>query len=286
MKTILYILIAIIIGSIVLPVIPIQGFSQTTLVIKARGTNVKASDFQQSAAIISARMTSFTGKDVKTTLLADKYEIKLSIQGKWNQQVLEQIATRKGELNFYECYTIPSLLDLFSGNSYLLSLAKKTIEENPKDIEMMNVTTEESNRVSNELNSLNLPDSIRFAWADTDNSGADLFCLRIKGNQSPVFQNKAIESMQVKEEGAGDQAQIEIRFSENAKSTWAEATRRNMNNSIALVLDKTVIFAPKIRSVIENGNSMITGNFTKDEMNFIVALGANGELPVDFELVK
>jgi preprotein translocase subunit SecD len=67
---------------------------------------------------------------------------------------------------------------------------------------------------------------------------------------------------------------------------WADATKRNINYSIALLLDDKVLMAPTIRSEINGGNCEITGNFTQRELRFIAAIGNNRELPVGFVLLK
>jgi preprotein translocase subunit SecD len=47
-----------------------------------------------------------------------------------------------------------------------------------------------------------------------------------------------------------------------------------------------VISAPMVREVISGGECQITGNFTSDEARTMAALANNGELPVEFEMVK
>jgi len=65
---------------------------------------------------------------------------------------------------------------------------------------------------------------------------------------------------------------IGIKFKKEAVLSWAEATRRNMDKAIAIVLDDKVISAPVVRSVIEGGNCQISGNFTEEDARYIVAL--------------
>ena len=67
---------------------------------------------------------------------------------------------------------------------------------------------------------------------------------------------------------------------------WAEATRKNLNKSIAVVLDNQVIYDPLVREEISNGSCIITGNFTAEELQYFSILGNNGELPVAFRIVN
>ena len=79
---------------------------------------------------------------------------------------------------------------------------------------------------------------------------------------------------------------VDIRFKKQAIEVWANATRRNINNSIAIVLDDEVICAPIVRSEITGGLCNITGNFTETEVKYMASLGNNGEMPLSFSIVK
>ena len=67
---------------------------------------------------------------------------------------------------------------------------------------------------------------------------------------------------------------------------FADATKRNLNNAIAMVLDDNVISAPKVMSPIESGEIEISGNFTHSQVNYIASLLNNGVLPVGFTIIK
>ena len=77
-----------------------------------------------------------------------------------------------------------------------------------------------------------------------------------------------------------------IKFKKSAIGLWADITKRNINNCIAIVLDESVIAAPKVMSEIPSGNCQISGDFTQSQLEYIVALCSNGELTVNFIVVK
>ena len=79
---------------------------------------------------------------------------------------------------------------------------------------------------------------------------------------------------------------IEMMFKKPAVGIWADATKRNMNKAIAIMLDGKVLLAPVVRSEITGGRSSITGNFTQLEAKNIAAMVGNGELPVNLQVVK
>jgi len=79
---------------------------------------------------------------------------------------------------------------------------------------------------------------------------------------------------------------IEIRLKQSAVELWADATKCNIGKTIAIVLDNDVISAPKVMGEIKGGHLSITGNFTQAEAKYIASLGNNGELPLNFHVVK
>ena len=111
------------------------------------------------------------------------------------------------------------------------------------------------------------------------------FEFREPGTQRVILEGKNIESMKSMLDQS-DQPYAAIQFKKEAVSLWAEATRRNLNKSIAVVLDNQVIYDPLVREEISNGSCIITGNFTAEELQYFSILGNNGELPVAFRIVN
>jgi preprotein translocase subunit SecD len=108
----------------------------------------------------------------------------------------------------------------------------------------------------------------------------------LSNEKGAVLTGSDVESMNTSVDKASNLLSIDIRFRKESVGTWADVTRRNMDQAIAIVLDKEVLSAPIVRSVIEGGKASITGNFTSTEARYIVAMGNNGELPVSFQVVK
>jgi preprotein translocase subunit SecD len=111
------------------------------------------------------------------------------------------------------------------------------------------------------------------------------FEFRESGSQSVILEGKNIESMKSLLDQSG-RPYAAIQFKKEAVSLWAEATRKNLNKSIAVVLDNQVIYDPLVREEISNGSCIITGNFTTEELQYFSILGNNGELPVAFRIVN
>jgi preprotein translocase subunit SecD len=111
------------------------------------------------------------------------------------------------------------------------------------------------------------------------------FEFREPDTQRLILEGKDIESMKVGLDPS-DSPYAAIQFKSEVIPVWAEATRSNLNKPITVLLDNRVIYQPVVREVIPNGSCVITGTFTADELQYFSVLGNNGELPVDFRIVK
>ena len=67
---------------------------------------------------------------------------------------------------------------------------------------------------------------------------------------------------------------------------WAQLTKKNIDHSIAIVLDNYVYSAPNVNSEITGGNSVITGNFTPDESKDLANVLKSGKMPAPAHIVQ
>ena len=78
-----------------------------------------------------------------------------------------------------------------------------------------------------------------------------------------------------------------ITFKEKVWKLWKDATIRNMNKSIAFVIDNKVYFAPRILGEIPHGKISLTGSgFSKTEVRKLVAIISSGRVPLKFTIVS
>lgn len=80
--------------------------------------------------------------------------------------------------------------------------------------------------------------------------------------------------------------QVEIEFNDSGIETFAQFTGEHIGDVLAITLDKTVISAPTIQNKIEDGQAVITGNFTYDEANQLAVQLRYGALPVPLKVVE
>lgn len=67
---------------------------------------------------------------------------------------------------------------------------------------------------------------------------------------------------------------------------WARITAANLQKPVAIVLDDQVYSAPNINSVIEDGRSVITGNFTTDEAKDLANVLKSGKMAAKVDIIS
>ncbi len=80
--------------------------------------------------------------------------------------------------------------------------------------------------------------------------------------------------------------QVGLKFDSEGVKIFAEITKKNIGKQVAIFLDGEIISAPTVQAEIENGEAVITGNFTIDEAKQLVRRLNEGALPVPIELVS
>ena len=71
---------------------------------------------------------------------------------------------------------------------------------------------------------------------------------------------------------------VSMKMNDEGARQWARITQQNLNKAIAIVLDDQVYSFPNVNSVIEGGNSQITGNFTVEEASDLANVLKSGKM--------
>lgn len=82
------------------------------------------------------------------------------------------------------------------------------------------------------------------------------------------------------------EAVVTFKFDSMGGKKFGEATKNNIGERLAIVLDNEVISAPTIQSAILGGSGVITGNFTVKSANDLALLLRSGALPAPLEVLE
>lgn len=79
---------------------------------------------------------------------------------------------------------------------------------------------------------------------------------------------------------------VSLTFNGEGKDLFAQITRDNINKTVAIYLDGSIISAPVVQDEITTGEAVISGSFTLDEAKELAQRLNAGALPVPVELIS
>lgn len=285
MKSILYSLIAILFCGIIA-----MGFvnkPQThTILLQSTESKISSITLSQSADIITKRLKAFSTEKFEVITIPGKNQIRVVLSDNQDLKVVETLITQKGALEFYEAYNFHDLVQRLNGDSTWIKLLN-TGEHYTSSPNMGCTSVAGMNAVSQYLKSLGLDDKCKFAWSNFfDKPDVCLYALRMDEGHRILLKGFDIRSFEVKYDSTSQKYNIAFKFKAPAIQVWADVTKRNIDKPIAIVMDNNVLYAPIVRGEINGGNCEISGDFTHTQVQYIAAIGGNGELPASFKIVN
>ena len=290
MKTIICILIAVIVISIPLSALPLlHSKAENKIKMAAVDSNPQVSDLTASAEIFENRLKAIGLKNFETQILRHEASIQINFQEDINLKAVSSLLLAKGDLQFYETNDRSIVVNKLEASDSLFSL----MELGPKDTdnirfnaELGTCKKEDFAAVVKELNRLlqtKLSGSnIEFACPAPQNSDDNIAVFVLKKGSG--LDGKYVSEARSQKGKFGGNAEIFLTFDEEGTKLWRDLTKKNLNKSIAIVLDQHVVAAPIVRSEISGGKAVITGAFTNADAAWMATLIENGKLPLDFEV--
>ncbi len=260
--------------------------STKNILIQTNDKKASALTLEQSAKVIAERLNDFSTVKSEVSVIAEKNQIQVTVTDNADMKLVESLITNKGGLALYETYSRKSLSEILKDDGHLFSFFSGS-KVNDSIGKIGCVPISEMGKVNDYLNTLNVDPSCKFAWTKNfDSTDVCLYALKTGADKASLIASSDIESVKYKLDKTMKYNVIEIALKQSAVELWADATKRNIGKAIAIVLDNDVISAPKVIDEIKGGHLSITGNFTQAEAKYIAALGNNGELPLNFHVVK
>lgn len=287
MKTLLYaVLVAISIFGIYAADCNSYQITNNDLFIQAVDSHVTPDQLVESARIITGRLHDYCDGVFDVNLVPEKNQIHVSYTNDCNQQYIKDLLVQKGSLGLYETYNRKELVKLMADNTNVLQAILSVCDTTGLSA-IGCVSIDKVVMINKSIASLNTDNKCKMSWSQrSDNSIVCLYALKTNCNGSALLTSANIDSVAYDYNEMSDIYYIKINFDKSSIALWRDATERNLNRTIAIVLDDTVISAPIVKSVIKGGKSEITGNYRESEARYIAAMIGNGELPVNFEIVQ
>ena len=144
-----------------------------------------------------------------------------------------------------------------------------------------------NSKIANKLRPSNMKYT-QFMWAYKPESNDDnkLVLYAIRGNinqKAPV--DGAVEKSNISYDELG-RVVVDMQMDSKGAREWKLMTEKNLKKSVAVSLDNRIYTAPTVQSVIPNGRTQISGNFTQDEAQDLVNVLGAGRLPAGAKVVQ
>jgi SecD/SecF fusion protein len=222
-------------------------------------------------------------------------ELVITVKDTINPETLSDILLIQGHLNFYETVNKEEVLKYFRKKSsvciqdaFTLLHLRDSIHLKSEPIlgiagakDTISINTCFS---SKEVKAL-LPRYLRLLWTIYPGDNKQYFLYCVSSSDKHFNEQNIIESHADFEDP--EHPTLCITFKEKVWKLWENATIRNMNKSVTLVIDDKVYSAPRILGEIPHGKISLTGGgFSKTEVRKLVAVISNGTLPLKFTVVS
>lgn len=131
-----------------------------------------------------------------------------------------------------------------------------------------------------------LPYDCRLMWTSnvSDSNVLELVAIK-RGDGKPLLDGKAIYAVEVGEDDG--KPCISITMNEYGTKRWRMITRDNIGRQLAIVFNGKVISYPMVTQEISVGRTIISGNFTREEINAMASQIASQTLrPLPLKIVS
>jgi hypothetical protein len=289
MKSIVYILIAVFICSILIAAFPKNNSkSDQKIIIECVSNNCTIELLHKSAVILESRLNDYGLNNVDVFVNEKLSIIEISFEENINLSEVTFLLESKGQIEFFETYDRKEVIEKI-GIDKDLALILNIPTDSLKFPNNSGVYgyCKESDKLKVELYlekhyHSKMAEEINFYWGERPNRNGDFYLYILQSN--PSLDNSLISECDIKANMYDKYSELTISFDKSGKSIWEDVTKRNVGKSIAIVLDKKVLFAPLLQTEITEGKCTITGDFSLNEISRIYSLIKNDKLPLEFEI--
>jgi SecD/SecF fusion protein len=127
------------------------------------------------------------------------------------------------------------------------------------------------------------PSDLRFTWHFQPDGEEQQFIrlhsLRSTRNNQPAMDGKYVTDARVGTDPYTGEFNVSMNMNAEGAKRWANLTRENVNQSIAIVMDGLVYSAPNVSEEIKGGSSSISGQFSQTDADDLANILKSGKMP-------
>ena len=132
-------------------------------------------------------------------------------------------------------------------------------------------------------------DYVEFMWSNKpsaqDKNMMELYAIRSNAKGEPILNGDVVVDASQSYDQRSRPA-VSMTMDATGSNKWAKITGDNINNAIAIVLDRTVYSAPTVQVAILGGHSEITGQFDVKEAQDLANILKSGRLPAPAHIIQ
>ena len=133
------------------------------------------------------------------------------------------------------------------------------------------------------------PPDLKFAWhfqADgVDQQFIRLHSLKSTRNNQPAMDGKYVTDARVGTDPYTGEFNVSMNMNSEGAKRWANLTRENVGEALAIVLDGLVYSAPRVSEEIKGGSSSISGDFSQSDADDLANILKSGKMPARARIV-
>lgn len=292
MKKLIYIFVSLILLSSLFPTMNYSS-PAVMLEITLESPEAETEALLQSKEIIAKRLESYGVNGFEIIALPKEGQLKINLPEVYAQEPVLPLLINQGEVFFCETFNRKEIAILLqdaqrkSGWTNWMSADPSKVDEGVDDALIARLNRKQISDFSHFINQpdnrRDLPLNLYFAFGRFPNEKdqLNLYALKYDDALQALMDNESIQSAKAREMEGG-LALIELQFTAKGAEKLAEATRLNLDRTIAIVVDDLVYMAPKVKSEITGGRLHITGRFSMEEAKMLAAIAQTDPLPLLF----
>ena len=127
------------------------------------------------------------------------------------------------------------------------------------------------------------PSDLKFSWHfqpdGEDEQFIRLHALKSTRNNQPAMDGKYVTDARVGTDPYTNEFNVSMNMNSEGAKRWANLTRENVGEALAIVLDGLVYSAPTVSEEIKGGSSSISGDFSQAEADDLANILKSGKMP-------
>ncbi len=127
------------------------------------------------------------------------------------------------------------------------------------------------------------PSDMIFAWHfqpdGDDQQFVRLHALKATRNGQPALEGRFVTDARVGTDPYTGEFNVSMNMNSEGAKKWANLTRENVGEALAIVLDGLVYSAPTVSEEIKGGSSSISGNFSQSDADDLANILKSGKMP-------